>query len=213
MFCTLVLCTKEKFLTFVTPLWISWVWVSSPIYEPTLFPIYLSGQRGTLNPLIEVSPSDPTISVELGESSPPINNKEPPLSSQQKWDDLLSNSWTGVGLKTPVRWFSFRQDWLLSGSQQPPQRRFLQWLCDLRALGRFSRRQEWRVWGLKTSTLTPTVLLGKPAVMITPGTKCIHILVKTIIHCHVILFKSLGAHLGSKLLIDFFSIDKCLLLF
>ena len=160
--------------------------------------------------LDEVSPSEPTNSVELGEWKPPSNNAGPPFpsTSQHTWMVLLFTSRIEVGLKTPVRGFSFRQD--RSSPEKtlvkPPQRRLLQRLCWYLPLpgGRSTRRQEWRVWGLKTSTLTPTDFTGNPPAMITPGTKCIHILVKTIIHCHVILFKSLGAHLGSKLLIDFF---------
>ena len=134
------------------------------------------------NPFKEVSPSELINSVDLGETVPPNNNWEPPSPSggQHKWFSLSSTSRSEVGVKAPVSGFIFRQDCVVEEPQQPPQRRSRQRLCKYLVLpGRSARRQEWRVWGLKTSTLTPTVLLGKPAVMITPGTKCIHILVQT----------------------------------
>ena len=144
--------------------------------------LYFVPGRARKKPLDEISPSDSINSVEWGEKSPPINHIVPPSPStgQHKWFSLSSTSRSEVGVKAPVSGFIFRQDCVVEERQQPPQRRSRQRLCKYLVLpGRSARRQEWRVWGLKTSTLTPTVLLGKPAVMITPGTKCIHILVQT----------------------------------
>ena len=138
------------------------------------------------NPLDEVSPSELIHSVDsVGPAdSPPNNNTGPPSPStaQHMWLLLPSIpiSWTEVGVKAYIG-FNLRQD-LRSQvrPQQPPQRRSPQRLWKtLFPSGRSARRQVRRVWGLKTSTTVP---VGKPPVMMTPGTKCTRILVKTIIH-------------------------------
>ena len=120
----------------------------------------------------EDNPSELTNSVERGESVPPISKVGPPSpsTSQHRWSCLSSTSLTEVGVKVPVKGFSFRQD-RSDDEDPPPQIIFRHWLCPtLTSPGRSGRLQEWLVWGLNTSTLTPEEL-GLPPVIITPGTK------------------------------------------
>ena len=95
--------------------------------------------RGKL--AVEDKPSGLTSSVERGDKAPPISKMGPPSpsTSQQRWLSLHSSSLTEVGVKVPVRGFSFRQDCCVS-DEGPPQRRSLQRLCEYLAPPGKSRR-------------------------------------------------------------------------
>ena len=121
-------------------------------------------------------PSELTNSVEWREweCQAPISKVGPPSpsTSQQRWSFLFFISLTEVGVKARVRGFSLRQDRVDKAEAPPPQIILPHWLwLYLTSPGRSGRLQEWLVWGLNTSTLTPTEVLGSPPVIITPGTK------------------------------------------
>ena len=139
----------------------------------TLYVVLYS--RGKL--IEEDKPSGLTSSVERGEELPPSNKVGPPSpsTSQHKCQALASTRLTEVGLKAPVRGFSFRQDCRVDDVRPPPHSICPQSVCHLlTSPGRSARLQECLVWGLNTSTLTLYASLGVPPVIITPGTKYIH---------------------------------------
>ena len=144
-----------------------------------VIPYYVLYCRGKLAE--EDKPSLLSSSV-VRRDKPPISKVGPPSpsTSQHRCWDLSSTRLTEVGLKAPVRGFSFRQDRRIDDIQ-PPQSICPQsvWL-DLLSPGRSASLQECLVWGLNTSTLTPTSALGLPPAIMTPGTKYIYQF--TIIH-------------------------------
>ena len=140
-----------------------------------VIPYTVSYCRGKLAE--EDKPSELSSSVEREDFSPPISKSGPPSPSisQQRWPYLASTRLTEVGLKAPVWGFSFRQDRSVDNVHIPPHsiRPQSEW-ATLTSPGRSASLQECLVWGLNTSTLTPTSSLGLPPAMMMPGTKYWH---------------------------------------